>query len=202
MSLQILREILSKRQGKREQLTEQLTVVKKKEKAGKKELQMLEQALEIVKAVGLETQQSLQYHISGVTTLALESVFEDPYKLVIDFLERRNKSECDIYFEKNGQRIDPLSSSGGGAVDIATFSLRVASWSMQKPRNRPVMILDEPLKNLDSERQEKGAKMLKEVSERMGIQFIIVTHEDSLTAQADRIFTVKQKKGISKVEKL
>ena len=199
MSLQILRSVLDQRKGKRDQILENLKNVKKKIKDNQKELIICEQALEVVKVVGLETQRSLQYHVSGITSLALESVFEDPYKLTMEFVERRNKSECDLFFEKGGDRVDPLSSSGGGAVDIAAFALRIASWSMKSPRNRPVMVLDEPLKNLDVDRQTKGSEMIKEVAEKLGIQFIIVTHEEALTDAADRVFKVKIKNRKSKI---
>jgi len=199
MSLQILKSIYEQRIGKQQQLLENLKAAKTKIKTQKKYLKQTEKALEIVKIVGLETQKSLQYHIGDITSLALESVFEDPYKLEIDFVERRNKSECDLMFEKNGDKINPLSASGGGAVDIAAFALRIASWSMKTPKLRPVIILDEPMKNLDKDRIVKGSEMLQEVSNKLGLQFIIVTHEESLTTNADKIFKIKLKNGKSKI---
>jgi DNA repair exonuclease SbcCD ATPase subunit len=104
-----------------------------------------------------------------------------------------------LFFVRDGEKVNPIDATGGGAVDIAAFALRVASWSMMNPRTRPVMILDEPLKNLDKERQQKGSAMIKEVSERLGIQFIIITHEEALTEYADKTFNVTIKKGISNV---
>jgi DNA repair exonuclease SbcCD ATPase subunit len=68
---------------------------------------------------------------------------------------------------------------------------------MQHPRNRNTIILDEPLKNLSADLQEKGSAMLKEISKRLNIQFIIVTHEETLTAYADRVFKVRMNKGVS-----
>lgn len=87
-----------------------------------------------------------------------------------------------------------------GAVDIAAFALRVVSWSMSYPKLRNVIILDEPMKNLSKDMQEKASMMIKEVSKKLGIQFIIVTHEDTLASYADKTFMVeKNRKGISKV---
>jgi len=39
--------------------------------------------------------------------------------------------------------------------------------------------------------------MIKELSTRLGLQFIIVTHEETLTEYADKVFTVKMRKGKS-----
>jgi DNA repair exonuclease SbcCD ATPase subunit len=71
---------------------------------------------------------------------------------------------------------------------------------MQNPRLRNTIILDEPMRFLSDDYQEQASKMLKEISDRMGIQFIIITHEQTLSEYADKTFQVKLRKGISKVE--
>ena len=157
-----------------------------------------EKAKEIIREVGRKTQEQLQYHISDITSLALEGVFPDPYRLEMEFVQRRNKTECDIYFSRNGERIDPMSASGGGAVDVAAFALRIASWSLQKPNTRPVIILDEPMRFLSEDLQEQASTVLKEISDKLGIQFIIVTHEPTITAYADKVFEVYKSKKTGK----
>ena len=159
-----------------------------------------EQALTILRTVGLETQQQLQFHISDITSLALEAVFDEPYTLDVSFIERRNKTECDLTFKRGENEIDPLTASGGGAVDVAAFALRVASWSMQNPLSRRCIILDEPFRFVSQDLQEKAAQMLSELSTRLNIQFIIVTHETILSDYADKSFRVIMRKGISQIK--
>ena len=154
----------------------------------------------MIRQVAIETQQQLQFHISDITSLALEAVFDDPYELTAEFVQRRNKTECDLYFIRDGSRVDPLSASGGGAVDVAAFALRVASWTMSRPRPRATIILDEPLRFLSVDLQPRASQMIKELSTRLEIQFIIVTHENTLTDQADRVFETKISKGITKIQ--
>ena len=161
-----------------------------------------EKAREIVREVGMKTQEQLQYSISDITSLALESIFEDPYELKVEFVQRRNKTECDLLFVRDGERVDPLTASGGGAVDVASFALRIASWSMQNPRTRSLIILDEPLRFLSVDLQEKASMMIKELSEKLGIQFLIITHEETLATYADKEFRVVNKKGISEIKEL
>jgi len=163
-------------------------------------LHLSEKAREIIRIVGLETQQQLQFHISDITSLALAGVFAEPYQLKVDFVPRRNKTECDLLFVRDEKEIDPLDASGYGAVDVAAFALRVSSWSMKLPRSRNTIILDEPFRFLDKSRQPLASQMIKELSDKLGLQFIIVTHEEALTQHADKIFNVKQTKGISYVE--
>jgi len=165
----------------------------------KQDLRRHEQAREIVRHVGLKTQEQLQYHISEITTLALNAVFEDPYELITEFVERRNKTECDLYFMRDNEKIDPITAAGVGAVDVAAFALRITSWTMQQKKSCNTIILDEPFRFLSEDYQEQASMMIKELSERLGIQFIIVTHEQTLTEYADKIFKVTIRKGISKV---
>jgi DNA repair exonuclease SbcCD ATPase subunit len=195
-----LRSLLDQCKGKQQQLQQTLTNTQAELKQNQRSLRHHEQARELIRIAGETTQRGLSYHISEITSLALEAVFDDPYSLDVQFCQRRNKTECDLLFTRDGNTVDPMDASGGGAVDVAAFALRVASWSMMNPRLRNTIILDEPMKNLSKDMQDKASLMLKEVSKKLGVQFLIVTHEEQLAAYADRTFLVtKNKKGISKV---
>jgi DNA repair exonuclease SbcCD ATPase subunit len=199
MNIQQLRTQLEQSKGRRQQIKDDLKLIREDITQLKVDLIRHEKALEIVREVGLKTQQQLQYHISDITSLALEAIFDNPYALVVEFVQRRGKTECDLYFERDGEKVDPLLASGGGTVDVAAFALRIASWSMMRPRTRNVMILDEPLRFVSAKYQEKASAMIKEISEKLGIQFIIVTHNEVLASYADKTFEVTIKKGVSHV---
>lgn len=158
-----------------------------------------EQAQLIIQEVARQTQSQLEYHISDVVSTALTAVFDDPYELKLEFVDRRGKTEADIFFVRDGQEIEPLSSAGGGAVDVASFALRIALWSLSKPKSRPTIILDEPFRFLSANLQPRAGEMMNMLSEKMGIQFIIVTHNKSIIESADKIFTVTKPKAESLV---
>jgi DNA repair exonuclease SbcCD ATPase subunit len=200
--IQILRNKLEQKKGKKLQLDNTISILNNEIKEFTKNIHRHEQALEIVKEVGLKTQQQLQYHISGITSVALEIVFENPYELKIEFIERRNKTECDIIFERDGNKIDPISSSGVGAIDVAAFALRIASWTMQTPRSINTIILDEPFKHLrGKEENKKVLQMIKEISSKLNLQIIMVgdvkVDRELMEEYADKIFDISIKKGVS-----
>ena len=196
-----LRTNLERQKGRRFQIQHSITTLQKAVKVNTKELHNHEKANEIIKEVSLQTQGQVSYHISDITSLALEAVFNNPYELDVEFVQRRNKTECDLLFSRDGHQMDPIDGSGVGAIDIAAFALRIAVWSMQTPRSRNTIILDEPFKSLDNhtDRLERASKVIKELSDRLGLQFIIITHKSVLTEYADKIFTIKLKKGVSHV---
>jgi len=197
--IQTLRNRLEQEKGSMIHIEQSIQELQDRQLETGKEIRRHEQAREIIREVGLKTQEQLQYHISDITSMALEAVFDDPYELVVEFVQRRNKTECDLLFARDGQRVDPISASGVGAIDVAAFALRIAAWSMQTPRKHNVIILDEPFRYLSVNYQAAASRMLKELSDRLGIQFIIITHEATLAEYADKAFTVKLKKGVSDV---
>lgn len=199
MKISEIRSFVEKQKGKKEQLEEDLEKISDELNDAESDLIAYEKARTIIQTVSAATQEKLQFHISDITSLALEGVFPDPYSLKVEFQVRRNKTECDIFFERDSKRIEPLEASGVGAVDIASLALRIASWSMMRPRTRPTIILDEPFKHLSEEYQEAASEMIKELSRKLGLQFIIVSHKPILTTYADRVFSVKIRRRKSKV---
>jgi len=196
-----LRQTLEQRKGQRAQIRKSIKETKAQIKALKQQLSNHEKAREIIREVGLATQQQLQVHISDIVSLALEAVFPDPYTFGVGFVERRNRTECDLFFVRNEERIDPITASGGGAVDVASFALRVASWSMALPHSQNTLILDEPFRYLSMELLSQAGEMLKQLAKELGLQIIMVTHSEELMESADKTFKVKQIKSISEIIK-
>lgn len=160
----------------------------------------ISEARELLATVALETQEQLRYHISEIVTLAMDAVLDDPYELEVDFVPKRGKTECELWFSRNGERIKPMDASGGGAVDVASFALRVAIWSLRARRTRATIVLDEPFRFLSANLQPRAGNMLKELSTRLGLQFIMVTHSEALAECADKIIQVRMRNGMTKVE--
>ena len=199
MTIQILRNKLEQQKGQRQQVEKSLSDLQVQLKEKGRSLRQHEQAKEIIRTVGQKTQEQIQFHIEDIVSMALDAVLVNPYKFAVEFVQRRNKTECDLYFVRDGNKIDPITASGVGAVDVASFALRIASWSMMVPHTRNTIILDEPFRYLSENYQEQASLMLKELSQKLGLQFIIVTHEQVLTEYADKTFTVQIKKGVSKL---
>jgi len=197
--IDIFRQKLERKKGSRNQLEIDLKTAKTEEENIASEIINTDQAQAIIQLVAQKTQNELNYRLSEIVSLALAAVFEDPYKLKCNFVIRRGKTECDLLFEKNRELFDPLASSGGGAVDIAAMALRVAIWSLTQSKPRNVLILDEPFRFLSKEYQIKASIMLKELSEKLKLQIIMVSHSESLIEGADKVFQIEIEKGISKI---
>lgn len=197
------RQILERRKGQRDQVLHELEQSEQSLKLLNRQALYCEEAQLIIQTVAELTQNQLVFHVSELVTLALASVFQDPYEFGMEFVLRRGRTECDLFFVRNKKRVDPLGASGGGAVDVAAFALQIALWSLGRPRYRNVLIIDEPLRFLSRHYSLKAGEMLKEISEKLGMQIITVTHLEDIAQAADFLFEVSiTKEGKSNVHKV
>jgi DNA repair exonuclease SbcCD ATPase subunit len=200
MTIQELRRYVEQQKGRKAQIEGQVESLTVRIKESQKNLRRHEEAREIIRSVGIKTQEQLQFHISDITSLALDAVYTDPYVLKAEFVQRRNKTECDLYFIRNEEHISPMDAAGGGVVNIASFALRVASWSMQKPRSNNVLILDEPFGNVSVDLLPRASEMLRRISKQLELQIIMVTHANELMETADKTFQAHIRRGVTEVE--
>lgn len=148
------------------------------------------EARALIQTVARQTQQTLEFHVSSLVSSALEAVFPSPYEFAARFVERRNKTECDLFLTRGGKDYDPMTATGGGVVDVASFGLRAAFWALTK--RRPVLILDEPFKFVSEGLHGACSEMLKALSEQLGIQIIMISHLPGIIAAADRVIKINQ----------
>lgn len=159
----------------------------------------IQEAKYIVQEVAKDIQNKIQFRVSELASMAMRSVFDDPYTANVEFSKL---SQANVFFEKDGERFVPRDDEvGGGVVDVASLAFQITLWSLENPRSRPVLILDEPMKWLKGgDLPEKGADLIKKLSTDLGIQVIMVSHDPSLIECADKVFKIqKDKEGVSHV---
>lgn len=161
----------------------------------------LTDAQEVMNITGTLAQEEFEGFIESMVTEALQVVFGSGYAFEIETKVVRNQPETYLYVVEDGVRT-PIKDDmvGGGLLDLVSMVLRVVVWSISKHRTRPVMILDEPGKNMDRRKINQLVEMIRKFHELLGLQFIIVTHDDKIIEMADRAFLVERTKGTAEVE--
>lgn len=138
------------------------------------------QAQEATQEAARVAQEVAHSQIASIVSRCLQSVFNEPYEFRIVLEKKRGKTEARFVFMLNEEEVDPLRSSAGGEVDVASFALRLAALVLHKPALRKVLILDEPFKWLqDSQKAFRGAmvQLLKDLTNELGVQIVMVTHD-------------------------
>lgn len=135
-------------------------------------------AQELLQQVAQAVQQKAHERISHVVSSCLSAVFDEPYTFKIEFERKRGKTEARLLFTREGLEVDPLTASGGGCVDLASFALRLACLVLHRPRLRQVLFLDEPFKNVSKGYRDNVRAMLEQVCREMKVQVIMVSHDE------------------------
>jgi len=188
MDLQELRQTINEMKTERSLLMESLEEKQEEQAELEQEIEDIRKAQAILQTAAEKTQEKIEIHLSSIVTLALETVFREPYKFITKFVSRRGKTECDLMLEKNDVQMSPEFSSGGGVMDVVSFALRIAYWKLEHTSS--VIVLDEPFKMLSQDLVPRICEILKMISKSFGIQLIIVTHIEKLTECADKVFRV------------
>jgi len=196
----VYRTKLEQRRGKLKSLIDQQEKLETELATTVAQIKRAEEATAFTQRIAQETQNQVKIHIEDIVSMALESILDDPYKFELDFVLRRNKTEADIYFTRNGKRVKPMDESGGGAVDIASFAARIALWSLGTTDN--VLVFDEPFKFVSREYQLKVGELMKKLSEKLKLQEIMVSHNSNFIQQADRVMDVHKTNNVSEVKVL
>ena len=143
-------------------------------------LKTLNDCQELAQIVAQGVQQRAHSMIARVVSKCLETIFDEPYAFEIVFERKRGKTEARLVFERDGMEIDPMTASGGGVLDVASFALRLAAITLTKPLSRRVIIMDEPFRFLSAGYRGKVKEMLEDLAREYGFQFIMVTHIEEL----------------------
>jgi hypothetical protein len=190
-NIQVYKTKISKCQGKLESLQSRQNKIGNDLDSLIIRQKALEEAQAFIQQIAQATQEQLKFNIVDTVNLCIATCFPN-ITFDIDFKIQNNRTVAKLVYFKNGYEIDPLDGSGGGLVELTSFGLRVALWGISHLDN--VLILDEPLQKLQpKELQMEAFKIIKTLSEKLKLQFIIVANSigsENIVDISDRVFSV------------
>ena len=113
--------------------------------------------------------------VAGVVTECLNSVYpSNPYEFRLEFRECAGKTVVDTLLYRDGEPLDPLSSTGGGVWDVLAFGLRVSILILTaRDDTRKLLVVDEPFKFLHgAEKIRRAYETLENVGRQFGLTIL------------------------------
>lgn len=121
--------------------------------------------------------------VSDLVTSGLNHIIDDQeLKFNIKQEVKNNRLSINFTIEENGIEGDPLSSFGGGAISVASLILRLAVMARMNMAN--LLLLDESMSSLANRYVPMAAEFMKQISEKMGINILMVTHNEDFLLNA------------------
>lgn len=186
----ILRKKLEEEKAAREYRRQHVKELISKAKIEEVKEAELKKCRAILQASALKIHTEVKNYLDNVVSLALRTVFDDPYKFETIFETKRNETECRLVFTRGDLELDPLDECGHGAADVAAFALRAAI--LKLIGNRPVIFSDEPFRNVSPDRMPYVVDMIETVNKKLGLQIIMITNRSELIKHGkwDKVISV------------
>lgn len=158
-------------------------------------IELCDKASMVLTTVSLDAKQSVTTFLEEVVTDALNFISSGDYAFKIDIDDSGKTTKCEFFIEeKIGEEISrqkPEDACGGGFVDIISTTLRYAYLNLyNNPKLCGPIILDEPGKMISSEMSVKFGEFIKKLGDEFNRQTIMITHNDNITAIADKVEVV------------
>ncbi len=182
-----------------DQLSGQINALESTKHIASKKVATLKTEFEFIDRAGVVIGEALSLaqtsfieRVNPLVTELLRIITKDDmeFRITID-----NKPKFHII--NNGLIHSPKDDEGGGVKNIIGIALRIIFWLASNPRPRPTFILDEPFTHMDIGNLDNISYILKMLSDKFGLQFIIVTQ---LPLVGDKNFHIVKKDGKSEIE--
>ncbi len=127
-----------------------------------------------------------QFHYLLPEFTAIENVLM-PFQIQTGKITKEIRNKAEEYMDLVGLsqvRNNPSSKMSGGQQQRTAIARALI--------NRPSIILaDEPTGNLDSDSTETIYELMRDINQKLGTTFIIITHDRRIAEKADRIVEIK-----------
>lgn len=158
-------------------------------------------AIDVMNAVSALSKAQVIGTIESLCTKALQSVLGTSYKFVVETGMSRGRTDVEFWVEEDGERFSVKDDESGGERDVISFALRIIVWALSESKLSSTIVLDEPGKHISADKIPLFSMLIKELSEMLGIQFIIVSHVPEIAEAGDTWYHVEKVNGYSEAIK-
>lgn len=157
-----------------------------------------DEAQKILQALEEKWRGSAGNALANIVSHGLSVVFGGSYELNIDSKVARGVASTDLTLTVNGLRSRIKNAHGGSVLNVLSFLFHTILTTSSKPRLRPILVLDEPFSHVSAGFRSQVCALLRELCHRLGLQMLIVTHEEELIEAADTAYLVDKPEGATK----
>ena len=141
--------------------------------------------------------------IETLVTQGLQKVLKDP-SLALELERKISRNKVGVVMTVSSMmkqtkvNTDVLSARGGGLASLVGFFIRLVL--MASSGQVRVLVLDESFAHLSVEYESLLAELLHDLSDRMKVQIIMVTHSEVYEEYADTVHRFSLADGITKIQ--
>lgn len=166
----------------------------------KKEIDLLTKTSTVLKhLLDLKVKDEIK-RMAGLITYGLKTIFEDQnLTFAPNITKKRDKINIELKTSNNGVEGE-FGSFGGSVAVIESFLLRILC--ILKMKLARLMLLDETFASVGEEYIPNTSRLISELSKKLGLDILLVTHQKEFQAYADHVYRVKESNDGLTMEKI
>jgi len=169
------------------------------------QLEIGQEALQFLEDVANTRRGVMKSQIEKIVSEALALIYGPSYRVELVYDVKNNRSSMEIELVRktaDGEVRTGMNLHGGGVSDTISVPLRLLVLLASRQTDR-VCLLDEPWKYMDlTERIERVAEFVGEVSRRLGLQMVMCSHHEIMHSTANSAWHVADDNGKAIVKKI
>lgn len=139
-------------------------------------------------------------NMAGLITYGLKAIFEDQNLTFCPVISKKNERlNIELKTENDGIEGE-FGSYGGSVAVIESFLLRVLC--VLKMKLARFLLLDETFAAVGEAYIENTSRLVTEISKKLGLDVLLVTHQKEFQQHADHVYKVKESPKGLLVEKI
>ena len=155
------------------------------------EVVMMGKVLVLFHSLTEKVQTEFAAGIESVVSAGLLAVFDEAIQFKIDTKVRGNNVNVDFrLINENSTETNLLDARGGGVVAVTCSILQMVFVRLLDVQK--IVFLDEPFAHLSAEYVPAMAQLLQKMSRDLGIQVVLITHQDEFLEHADKAYRIEK----------
>lgn len=138
--------------------------------------------------------------MAGLITYGLKTIFDDQDLMFLPEITKKNNKINIELKTRNGDIEGGYKAFGGSVAVIESFLLRILC--LLKKKNAKLMVLDETFSAVGEEYIANTGKLIRELSKKIGLDVLLVTHQKEFQHNADNVYKVRESKNGLIMEKI
>jgi DNA repair exonuclease SbcCD ATPase subunit len=193
------RKELERKQAENALMQRQIDDKVEKMKVAAATLVLGQEALQFLEDVANSRRGAMRGRIEQIVSEALRIVYGPNYTVELTYDVKNNRSFMEIrlvVMTGVGEVKRTMEGFGGGVSDTISIPLRLLVL-LGSRKTDLVCVLDEAYKHVGLDQIEMVAQFISEVSRSLGVQILLCSHHEVMSAAADAVFDVRGDNGRS-----
>lgn len=183
------------------QLKQQQSMMFTEIEASKSRIKIREDSLEVIRSLMSALSQEGIQVLEGLITEGLGIVFPDRnYSVKVQVEDKRGVKQMSFVLEEStcdGIIACDVRNSVGGSI-ISVVSLITQIFYIRQAGGLPILFVDEAFSDISKEYHEALFGLLRIFNQKMGMNYLIITHDSGVLTYADSVYEIKDGVGVLK----